>query len=92
MAQALGKGMISAGKYTIFNIDQNVKYMYVYRRYSSVVFFYFDDAGLLKPNQIWANAPDDGTLDAWKKWECNVLINDNSNCRLIVFYRTHIDL
>lgn len=55
-------------------------------------FYYFDDAGLLKPNQIWANAPDDGTLDAWKKWECNVLINDNSNCRLIVFYRTHIDL
>nr|CAH0106347.1 unnamed protein product [Daphnia galeata] len=56
MAQALGKGMISAG--------------------------------LLKPNQIWANAPDDGTLDAWKKWECNVLINDNTKvfeiCDIVV--------
>ncbi|EFX79696.1 hypothetical protein DAPPUDRAFT_304427 [Daphnia pulex] len=56
MAQALGKGMISAG--------------------------------LLQANQIWANAPDDGTLDVWKAWGCNVLINDNTSvfetCDIVV--------
>lgn len=47
MAQALAKGMISAG--------------------------------LLKANQITASAPDDGSLDIWKTWGCNTLVNDNTS-------------
>ncbi len=73
MAQALGKGMISAG--ICCNINWKHKCLVDFHQ-----LLYFDDAGLLQANQIWANAPDDGTLDVWKTWGCNVLINDNSNC------------
>jgi hypothetical protein len=74
MAQALGKGMISAGIFIAIEIGKRKCLV------DSHQLPYFDDAGLLKANQIWANAPDDGTLDVWKAWGCNVLINDNSNC------------
>ena len=31
----------------------------------------------MQPPQMWASAPDDGTLEAWKTWGAHVL-SDNS--------------
>lgn len=67
MAQALGKGMITSGNF----LDLcNAFYSYVIQ---SLYIF----KGLVKADQLWASAPDDGTLDAWKTWGSHV-ISDNS--------------
>ena len=75
MAQALGKGMISTGN---FILSRAMKFFILCWCGGAFNHLNLPDAGLLKPNQIWVNAPDDGTLEIWKTWECHILINDNS--------------
>lgn len=45
----------------------------------------FDSQGLLKPDQIWVSAPNDGTLEVWKTWKTHVIVNDNSMTYVLQF-------
>ena len=76
MAQAMAKGIMSAGK--LSNRFWFFKISYYHLLQLSTNIFLAD---LLKSEQLWASAPSDGTLDVWQTWGCHT-VNDNSNLLL----------